>query len=293
MKNLPVILLCLITLLSCNNNTNNNEYTSLLGKFDSVQKENDLLKNQIRILSDSIVSLKFSAQDRLIIINNLISKDKLEDAKKQIFELRELFPYSIENEKSIGLLNTIAKKEENKRIEEERIKALGYKVFKDNTSSTIDNVSLVLSGFTFGRTFTFDYCTDVSEYSYRTADKDNTYLLISLSLSTKDKTGAVPNFYLYRIENGNLKKIDTYFMEEYATWTSYGAKIGNYDDDSHDFSKVNTVRYKLAAEIAVKESSQPILMLAKKDGKKGRDVLTIDDVENDYLVIKIINRNKL
>ena len=38
-------------------------------------------------------------------------------------------------------------------------------------------------------------------------------------------------------------------MEEYASWTSYGAKIGNYSDDSHDFSKVNSVNYKFAGEI--------------------------------------------
>ena len=55
-------------------------------------------------------------------------------------------------------------------------------------------------------------------------------------------------------------------MEEYASWTSYGAKIGNYSDDSHDFSKVNSVNYKFAGEIEQTQSKKPLFALFAKDG---------------------------
>ena len=206
--------------------------------------------------------------------------------------MKKVFPFSKEIQETDKLEVAIAKKEEEQRKEEERIKALGYKVFKDNTSGKIGNVSFVLSGFTFGTQYTFGNCSDVGEYSYRTADKDNRYFLASLLLSTKEKYASVPNFYLYKIEDGNLHKIG-YFSDEYASWTSYGAKIGNYSDDSHDFSKVNTVKYKLACEISTGLTKQPLIMLVKKDGSNVKDKLTIDEVKADYLVAMIVNRNKL
>jgi hypothetical protein len=273
-----------ITITSCGNVDDK--------KYSILQAECNALKNEVKILSDSIIILKFSAPDRLHQIDILISEDRLDEAEAQIFELRSLFPSSSESKKSVDYENIIAKKRERKKAEEDRIKALGYKAFKDNTSHSVGNVSFVLSGFTFSKTFTFDYCSDVNEYSYRTADKDNTYLLVSLSLSTKEKNGSCPNFYLYEIDNGDLKKV-AFFWEEYASWTSYGAKIGNYSDNSHDFSKVNTIRYKLAAEVGLDQSRKPLLMLIGNDGVEVKDVLTIDDVSRDYIVVKIINRNKI
>lgn len=72
--------------------------------------------------------------------------------------------------------------------------------------------------------------------------------------------------------------------------------IGNYSDDSHDFSKVNSIRYKLAAEISIEDSKRPLVVITKKDGNGGikyNDSLSVNDVHNDYYVIKILNRNKL
>ncbi|MDR2773433.1 MAG: hypothetical protein LBC19_01600 [Tannerella sp.] len=273
-----------IVLAGCNNVENSNR--------SSLRAECDSLKIKIESLRDSISILRFSPSDRLYQINTLISEDRFDEARKQIIELKELFPLSNEAIKSDDLNNVITKKEEQNRAENARIKALGYKVFHDNTTANIGDVSFVMSGFTFGKKYTFDYCSDVGEYSYMTADKDNVYLLASLSLSTKEKYASVPNFNLYIIEDGNLKKI-SYVTDEYASWSSYGAKIGNYDDDSHDFSKVNTVKYKIAAEISIEQSKQPLLLLVKKEGNEVGESLSIEDIKNDYIVVKILNRGKL
>lgn len=285
------ILAIALIIISCNNESER-KYSELEQKYNILNEENKSLKSRLNVMVDSVSMLKFSASDRLYQIKKLFSDNDLEMAKKQIVELKAIFPLSKEIQEIDKLEIAIAKKEEEQRKEEERIKALGYKVFKDNTSGKVGDVSFVLSGFTFGTQFTFGSCSDVGEYSYRTADKDNRYLLASLSLSTKEKYARVPDFYLYKIEGGNLHKIG-YFSDEYASWTSYGAKIGNYSDDSHDFSKVNTVKYKLACEISTELTKQPLIMIVKKDGKTVKDKLTIDEVKTDYLVTMIMNRNKL
>lgn len=293
MKTIKLLLFLAVTLVivACNNESEKN-YLELEKKYNLLSEENKALKSKLTILTDSISILKFSASDRLYQIQKLFSNNELEEAKRQISELKMTFPLSKEIQEADKLEIAIAKKKEEQRKEEDRIKALGYKVFKDNISGNVGNLSYSLSGFTFGTQYTFDYCNDVGEYSYRTADKDNRYLLVSLSLSTKEKYARVPDFYLYKIEDGNLHKVG-FFSDEYASWTSYGAKIGNYSDDSHDFSKVNTVKYKLACEISIELTKQPLIMLVKKDGTRVKDKLTIDEVKSDYLVTKIINRNKL
>lgn len=288
---LILILTTALIIISCSNESKKN-YSELEQRYNLLSEENESLKSRLNVMADSILVLKFSASDRLYQIEKLFSDNDFEKAKKQIVELKKVFPFSKEIQETDKLEVAIAKKEEEQRKEEERIKALGYKVFKDNTSGKIGNVSFVLSGFTFGTQYTFGNCSDVGEYSYRTADKNNRYFLASLLLSTKEKYASVPNFYLYKIEDGNLHKIG-YFSDEYASWTSYGAKIGNYSDDSHDFSKVNTVKYKLACEISTGLTKQPLIMLVKKDGSNVKDKLTIDEVKADYLVAMIVNRNKL
>ena len=67
----------------------------------------------------------------------------------------------------------------------------------------------------------------VNEYSYEVADKGHTYILASLSISTKENYASNPKVYACEIKDGNLKEIDD-FRIEYASYNTYGASIGNY-----------------------------------------------------------------
>ncbi len=178
---LILILTTALIIISCSNESKKN-YSELEQRYNLLSEENESLKSRLNVMADSILVLKFSASDRLYQIEKLFSDNDFEKAKKQIVELKKVFPFSKEIQETDKLEVAIAKKEEEQRKEEERIKALGYKVFKDNTSGKIGNVSFVLSGFTFGTQYTFGNCSDVGEYSYRTADKDNRYFLASLLL---------------------------------------------------------------------------------------------------------------
>jgi len=288
-----LILFCLIMmfLVSCNN-----ESEKKIISFDEKNKiltnENELLKSKILNLTDTISKLRFSASDRLYQIKISISKNEIEIAKKQIFEIKSLFPFAKEIKEIEKLELLVSQKEEEQRKINEKIKTLGYKIFKDNTSAKLSNESYNVSGFNFAKTFTFDYVNEVDEYHYRTADKDRIYLLFSLALSTKDNYASVPGFCLYEVKNGILYK--TSFIEsEYASWSSYGAFIGNYTEDSHDFSKVNTVNYKLGFEIEKIKSNQPLFIIVNKDGTSPDETLTIEKIQEQCVVVKIVNRSKL
>lgn len=286
---LAVASIPLFLLTSCSRGSNTVDLQSTVDSLTNVVASQQA---QIKSLTDSITVLQFPADQRLAKIKQLISEESFAEAKKEITALQSYFPNSQEAAQCPVLIETINSKLAAIEAEKARIKAQGFKVFKDNLSCSDNEENYSFSGFTFGRTFTFDNCYDVNEYSYRTADKDNTYLLFSLKMSTKKKYATPPNIYIYEVAGDKLKRI-THCIEEYASWTSYGAKIGNYSDDSHDFSKVNSVNYKFAGEIEQAKTKKPLFVLFSKNGHNLKDELSVEDVHNDCIVVKILNRNTI
>ena len=243
-------------------------------------------------MRDTISKLQFPAYQRLDQIKQFIASEKYTEAKSAIADLKSTFPNSQEASQCASLLATIDTKLAAIEAEINRIKAQGFKVFKDNTTCSDNEEKFSFSGFTFGREFTFDYCEDVNEYSYRTANKDGIYLLFSLKLSTKKMYAYPPSIRIYEVAGDKLKYI-TSCMHEYADWTSYGAKIGNYADVSHDFSKVSAVQYNFAGEIKQSMTKRPLFVLFAKNGHYIGSELSVTDVQNKCIVIKVLNRNAL
>lgn len=294
--------LLIVTMFSCctNESTKNDELKKLRFQNDSLNNEIVILNRKVIELTDSLSILAFPSDQRYNEIVKLIQADSLDAALEKINLLKKIFPHSLEANKVSNQVAIIEKKKADKKAAEERRKALGFKVFSDKMNITInkkdgDVLKCSFSGFSFGRTFSFDYINDVDEYYYRTADKNNTYILANLSLSTKANYAYPPSLYACSIVDGKLERIAS-FTHEYATWASYGAYIGNYSETSHDFSKVSTVRYKLAAEISLEESKRPIIIIMFKNDMSN-DVkiedLDVDGVNQYCEVIRIINRNKI
>lgn len=274
------------------------DYSKVVESNKLLQQECESLKeivltkeNEIRNLKDSLVIYSYPADQRLFKIKELVTSDELEKAEVEISNLKLYFPNSKEAKQSNELVVKISKRKAEIEAEKERIKAMGFKLLKDNMVIKNDDGTARFSGFSFGNTFVFDEVLDVDEYHYRTADKDNVYILVSMSFSSNKKYVSTPSLAAYLIKDGKLERL-RYFVQEYATYRTYGAYIGNYSEDSHDFSKVSTVRYKLAAEISKEDSKKPIIVMVQ-ESKNDEMELTPEYVMENCKVIKVLNRNKL
>lgn len=283
---LPCYILFLIGCLGCNRHIDCQQTISDLNNIVASQEV------QIKLMRDSISKLQFPADQRIAQIKRLIASEKYTEAKSAIADLKSIFPNSQEALQCASLIETIDAKLAAIEAEMNRIKAQRFKVFKDNTTCSDNEENFSFSGFTFGREFIFDYCDDVNEYSYRTADKDKIYLLFSLRLSTKKMYASPPSVCIYEVVGDKLE-YQTLCMHEYADWTSYGAKIGNYADVSHDFSKVSAVQYNFAGEIKRSLTKRPLFILLAKNGHRFDSKLSVIDVQNNYIVIKVLNRNAI
>lgn len=292
MKRITVLLSMASVLLISACGVNEADYHKALSQIDSLKNVIGKYEEKCTVLQDSISLLKFPADQRYNQIVKLVKEERFDEARVAIADLKKVFPKSREAELTAGQISAIEKREAEIKAEEERIKALGFKVFKDQATVKFDKKTCSFSGFTYGRTFTFDYVSDVDEYYYRTADKGNTYILANMSMTTKESYASTPSIAVYKIVDGSLNRIAS-FQEEYASWATYGAYIGNYSETSHDFSKVNTVRWKIAAEISNEESKLPLIILTSKDGTYPDSTLSLNDVREKCEVIKILNRNKI
>lgn len=292
MKRFSFLLIIFATLSCVPQSKYNQSIAELNSRADTLKAIVSSQDSLITILRDSISLLSFPADQRLYAIKELIANEDFTNARLEISKLKEVFPKSIEAQQCQAQIEIIEKKEAAIEAEKARLKALGFKAFNDLSSITIDDRTCSFSSFSFGRTYTFDYCPDIGEYWYRTADKSSTYILASMSMSTKENFATTPSIYACKIEDGKLKQI-AFFTDEYASWSSYGAKLGNYSEDSHDFAKVNSVKYKLGAEISLEESKSPIVIVTPKKDKIYFDSMTIEDVKENLFVIKILNRNKI
>lgn len=275
---------------SCNNQT---DYSAQIEEIEAKYQDSiSYLKTQLDEAYAQIDILQYPADQRLNHIVELFNDQNYEGVKNEVSNLKIVFPNAKENIDAKVYLEKIEAIEATQKAEEERLKALGFKAFKDNPKVTIDEVTYSYSGFSFGRTFTFEYIHDVDEYSYRVADKNSTYILASLNISTKKDFAYPLQVIACEIVDGKLKEI-AYFTSEYASYNTYGASIGNYSETSHDFSKVNSVNYKTAAEIPLSYKSKPIVILARKNYGSFSDTISIEDIQKNYVVIKILNRDKL
>lgn len=306
------VILSTLVLIVFNSCVSRSDYDKALHESDSLQTKCDSLhavlesereivadlNKTIVCLSDSIKKLQYPADQRLENIINLIKTDSLDLATIEIENLKVLFPYSKEAKNIHLQTEIINKRREAIQKEQERIKALGFKVLKDKSvvwekKSNGDEMKYTFSNFHFGRQFTFNYINDISEYYYRTADKGNTYILADMSIYTKSDYAYTPSVSACAILDGKLSQIG-YFTSEYESYDTYGEYLGNYADTSHDFSKVNTVRYNIAAEISQEEAKRPIVILMIKDNElKSVNGLTVSEVSEKCEVIRILNRAKL
>ena len=296
MKKTSIVFIVLATttgLLSSCTQANKTDVTAKIAEVEKKYQDTiKILRHQLSEANEKIEILSYPADQRLAHIGELFNSGDYDGVKKETTELKRIFPNAKENDGCNEYLKKIEAIEAAKKAEEERIKALGYKAFKDNPTVKFGNVTYSFSGFTYGRTFTFEYVLDVDEYSYEVADKNCTYILASLSISTKENYASPPRVYACEIVDGKLKEIDD-FRIEYATYNTYGASIGNYSETSHDFSKVSSVKYKMAAQIPQSYTSKPIVIIARKTSGYLSGEISVDEVREDYEVVKILNRNRL
>lgn len=302
MKGINLILILFI-LTGCTQSAQNTN-TTLTQEIKNLKLENEELKKTIELL-------RYPASDRLQEIKKLIGENQLSIAENKIIELKELFPISPEAKQCVEQEKVIAIKKEKIKAEEDRIKALGFKSLKEETIVTIDYNKIQVGKFSIAQTFTFDAYDD--RYFYKTADRGNKYVSARITITSKDKDPKLPVFYAYSV-SGDKLNFEGDFMLRFARWEDYATYLGNYNDNSNDFSKTASIPFKIGLEINSDIAQQPLLILLKLKNCMQREndrfanppvyyvegsdcsyasSLSLEDVRREYCLVKFLNKEKM
>lgn len=251
------------------------------GELNQLRKERDILAAQvddnaaiIKALRDSITMLSFPADQRLAKINSLVTAGNYTSAKDEISQLIELFPESKEAKTSLSINERVDKLIAQKKAEEERIKALGFKALKTYTSITVGYNKVVFTNINIGNTFTFDSYGDT--YHYYTADRGNKFLSAAMKITSEDKNPLLPQPALYSISGDAMNWVGN-FSVKFTRWKDYGTYLGNYTDNSNDFSKVSSVNFKVGYETSDEITKKPYAIVLKKENSLVRNYERFDN----------------
>lgn len=304
---LPAFCICLLFFCSCG--IREDKYNSLLLEKDSISKRYQTLliekEEKVKELRDSIFILSYPSEQRLKHIKQLVEEKEYTKAKSEIMDLQRIFPNSVEASSSEKLYEEINIELEKIEKEKLRVEALGFKGLKASSRVKIDYNTITISNLSVSNTFSFD--SYGSHYRYRQADKGNKYVVASMVVNSTDKDPKLPQLAVYRIEGKDMFLVDR-FDTEFARWDSYGTYLGNDADFNNDFSKVNSVRFKIGVQVEEDIIRNPYAVVVKKENALNRiyerfenppvsytgyvnykSNLTMEDFEDDYILIQLFN----
>lgn len=302
MKKGTVLLFILLIGVSCNN------YST---EYQQAQKELSQARDSIKVLKKTIEALAYPADQRLANIQEQIKNGDFDKAETELSQLAALFPNSAEAKMKQSISAKIESGRQAKIEKEKKLKALGFKALKDNSTITVGDVKAIISNMSIGNTFTFDNYG--REYRYLQADKNNKYVSAAMKITTDESNPKLPQCAIY-IVDGDKLVYHTLMITRFARWDDYGSYLGNEADYNNDFSKVNSVNFKIGGQISTEESKQPFVVVMKKENVLERyheslatpeysyvgmadfkQSLSIEDFQDDglYVAVKRYNFNKL
>ena len=255
------------------------ENDSIKQRINELENENDKKLTIINKLRDSISILSFPADQRLVRIIELIDKQDYFTAKKEIADLKKVFPESKEAKQVSESLKKINELEEKKKRDEERMLALGFKALKPSLSCKIDYNKVEISSLSIGNSFIFDSYDD--RYYYRSADRGNKYITAVMKITSESMNPQLPQPAFYIIE-GDKMKFDGWFSVEFARWEDYGTYLGNDHDFGNDFAKTSTIRFKIGKEVSEENLKKPYAIILKKENFLSREYNRFDTPPISY-----------
>lgn len=270
--------LTLTLIVSCG--VKQSDYDSLKSELEVAKKKLLLDSVIISHLQDTIIMLSYPANQRFEKINSLVSKGDFDNARSEIHQLALLFPESKEAQAVPAISKKIDDLITKQKTEEDRIKALGFKVLKPCTSAEIGYNKLSFTNIVSGNTFVFDSYDD--HYHYRTADRGNTYITAVMSVTSSSKDPDLPTLAVYSI-NGNQMKKEGVMELRFARWKNYGTYLGNYSDYGNDFAKTSTIRFKLGIEVSDDIVKKPYAVVLKKSNGLSRNYSRFDNPPVSYI----------
>lgn len=275
------------------------------------QQEYDELKNQLETCQNENAELKNTPANRLLRAQKLETDGNLSQAESEYRELLEKFPKTDEAKHAQAFIDKVEKEREQKRLEEERKKQLGFKALNEKIIIEQGDCKLTFSSIKLANRWIFDRYGN--EWRYIEAERGEKYLTFTLSVTSKSKNPKLPPIYVYQLINGELQYVSTAYYKFYR-WDDYASYLGNNADYNNDFSRTEKIRFSPGAVITMSDYNEnATFLMVKKTNCVYRSenrydnppvsysntncnydrTLNIDQADSEYFTIKVFNKDKI
>ena len=287
----------MLTVLSCSDGETQKQLSELKAELEQT-------KTELNNCSSELTALKNTAENRFIRAKKLLSENNMNGAKTEFQGIVDNFKGT--NDASIASkeIAKIDRTVEQKRIEAERKKALGYKILKPTSRVKFGELSLQFDKIWKGKRWSFDDYG--SQYFLRDAQRGNSHIMTRVSITSKNNNPSLPPILVYKMENGELSLLGT-LGYKFRRWKDYGSYLGNYADYGNDFAHSKTIPFNCGLELPNDDlKSGTIYVVLKKQGCFNRtkvdygnpeiayrqslcnpkQVLKVEDFDSDYVLLK-------
>lgn len=287
----------MLSVLSCSDGETQKQLSELKAELEQT-------KTELNNCSSELTDLKNTAENRFIRAKKLLSENNLNGAKTEFQGIIDNFKGT--NDASIASkeIAKIDRTIEQKRIEAERKKTLGYKILKSTSSVKFGDLSLRFDKIWKGKRWSFDDYG--SQYFLRDAQRGNSHIMARVSITSENNNPSLPAILVYKMNNGELSLLGT-LGYKFRRWKDYGSYLGNYADYGNDFAHSKTIQFNCGVELSNDElKAGTIYIVLKKQGCFNRtnvdygnpeiayrqslcnpkQILKVEDFDNDYVLLK-------
>lgn len=294
---LALLFLGFITLLGCSDGETKKQLSELKIELEKTKLE---LKN----CNSELTEIKNTAENRFIRAKKLLSESNLSGAKIEFQGIVDNFKGTndakVASKEILKINNTI----KQRKLEEERKKALGYKILKPTTRVKYGDLSLRFEKIWKGKRWSFDDYGH--QYFLRDAPRGSSHILARVSITSEKNNPSLPPILVYQMNNGELKLLGT-LGYKFRRWKDYGSYLGNYADYGNDFAHSKTIPFNCGVALSNDNlKSGTIYVVIKKQGCFSRTktdygnpeisyteslcspkrILKVEDFDNDYQLLK-------
>jgi len=296
-RRLLALTIGIITLISCSDGETKKQLSELKTELEQA-------KTELSNCSAELTEIKNTAENRFIRARKLLTENNLTRAKTEFQGIVDNFKGTNDATTASKEIEKIDKIIEKKRADEERKKALGYKVLKPTTRVKYGDLSLRFDKVWKGKRWSFDDYG--SQYFLRDAERGNSHIMARISVTSENNNPSLPPILVYQMSNGELKYLGTQGYK-FRRWKDYGSYLGNYADYGNDFSHSKTIPFNCGVELSNDDlKSGTIYVVLKKQGCFNRTkvdygnpeiayresscspkrILKVEDFDNEYVLIK-------
>lgn len=122
-------------------------------------------------------------------------------------------------------------------------------VLRSPNRSSIETENTVYKGLAFkqSKTFTFDRYDDT--YHYQTAERGDKFIISDVNVTSKVKDPELVPFGIYEIMPDSTLSLIKMMDYRLRRWEDYATYLGNYNDNTNDFSYSETVRFSIGGSV--------------------------------------------